>query len=136
MCGGGRKVDGNTIPFGIMSRVQSIARDFPAVLFDAFDPHRAAIEAACATVGVVAIPSEAVQPRSILGSINTPDPDARDVAVLAAVLHEHLCLPGGVPIGLCEADLPLAKAMVDELDLRGWRLARQPFVGGRAQARP
>lgn len=121
------------IPYGILTRVNAIAREFPAIVFDAFDPHRAAIEAAALAAGIAAIASTTVQPRSMKGSINPPG-DARDVAVLASVLHQigH----GQVATAaLCPQDMVHARAMVQELDLRGWRLARTPTLGARAQAR-
>jgi hypothetical protein len=123
---------GDDIPYGVRVRVTQIARDFPAVQYDAADPNAAAIEAYCHILGLEPQPSDAVAPRTIRGA-QSAGAAPRDVTAVAATLHALVCrvLPGQ-PLHACEQDLTLAAELLAALNARGWRLASDPRIAWRA----
>jgi hypothetical protein len=114
------------IPYGVRARIAQIAREFPAVQYDAQDPNATAIETYCHVLGLEPQPSTAVPPRTLRGA-QSQTAVPRDVAALAAALHALVCrvMPGASE-RVCEEDLSLASALMGTLYARGWRLANDP----------
>lgn len=114
------------VPYGVRVRIAQIAREFPAVQYDAADPNAAAIEMYCHVLGLEPQPSDAVTPRTIRGA-QSQTAVPRDAAALAATLHGLVCrvMPGASP-RVCDEDLQMAADILATLGVRGWRLASDP----------
>jgi hypothetical protein len=118
--------DRDDIPYGVRIRIAQIAREFPAVQYDAADPNASAIEAYCHSLGLEPQPSDSVPPRTIRGAASqTAAP--RDVTALAATLHGLICrIMPGASHRTCDEDLQMATDILGTLAIRGWRLASDP----------
>jgi|GEM_PF-1931652 len=92
----------------ITQLVERVAARYPAIRYDAHDPHRAAIEAAARRHGLVLCPSATIQPRSIHG---TEMPD------LIPVTPDEAATAVGDPA---------AARLWDVCAAHGWMLVRQP----------
>lgn len=109
----------------LRQKLTAIAREWPAVEFHAEDPNRELIERICGDMGLVAVPSTAVQFRQIRGNSETVARYNADSVTRNATTGEAVeALVGAILTVAPDAPRIYAHGLIHHLTAAGWALHR------------